>query len=312
MSVIRRSRSGRAIPTLELDFESGTWSPEERSQVMRRYEVYHGTGDTRLAKFAPFEIDHNPAGFKRYRQYLTKIGVAAGRMPGVSAAAFERFKGVLMIHLYAAIGNGPGCLYEIIGYRMHGLTKRQIQETLAFAFLNGGAFHTNDIAEAVSVYLDAWQEDDDPDAEQPPFPEGWKTDPGVFRSGIDVSRDGMSSSDVAALKAWYERMGGGVPPHVELWSELHPEAFKPQRARFEASLGETLPAQLYPLMQLLHAAYMGWPGVARRAMLWAQTLGVKREYAVTALELAFMYGGESRMEAVLTEEAARILLRWKT
>jgi hypothetical protein len=145
------------------------------------------------------------------------------------------------------------------------------------------------------------------DAGEPTFPAGWKADPQVFRSGIDVSKAGMTKADADALSAWHQRMGGSVPPYLEAWSEFHPEAFKPQRARFEASIGATLPAQIYPLMQLLHAAYMGWPRLVHRAMSWAQTLGVGREYAICALELAFIYGGESRMELILTEDVVGVL-----
>jgi len=299
------------MPPLELDFESREWSLTERTQMMHWYEVFHGTGDSRLTKFAPFQIDNNPAGFKRYRQHATKLGSALRGIDAKRAAHDPYSLGALVIHLYAAIGNGPGCLYEVIGFRMHGLTKRQIKEILAFAFLTGGPYHTNATADALSIYLDAWHEEDGPEPAPPPFPDGWAVDPGVFRAGVNIATEGMSASDVEALAAWHRRMGGDVPPHVQLWSELHPEALKTQRARFEACFGETLPAQLFPLMQLQHATYMGWPRVARRAMLWAQTLGVKREYAVSAMELAFLYGGEMLMEQVLTEDVARAMRDWK-
>lgn len=196
----------RTMPPLDLDFERADWTPDERAQMMRRYEVYHGTGDCRLVKFAPFQIDNNPGGFKRYRQYITQLSASMCRVAGDPHGASDRVKGLMMIHLYASIGNGPGCLYEIIGYRMHGLTKSQIREALGFAFLNCGPYHTNDVADAVSVYLDAWHETADDGAGTKAFPTGWKVDPQAFRSGIDTSRDGMSQADVDALASWHRRM----------------------------------------------------------------------------------------------------------
>ena len=80
------------MPPLELDFERPDWSPAERSQMMHRYEVYHGTGDSRLVGFAPFQIDNNPAGFKRYRQYLTQLSASMRRVEGDPPGAHERIK----------------------------------------------------------------------------------------------------------------------------------------------------------------------------------------------------------------------------
>jgi hypothetical protein len=300
MAADRQDPGHTFVPPPQIDLSTADWSAEERAQVMAWYAGTHGPGDTSLVPFVPFMIEHNPAGFKRLRQHSVTFG-RTGSKPYTYAP--------VVLFTYAVIGHAKGCLYTIIATRQRGLAKRQVQELLAFAYVYGGPFAINAVAETAALYLSAWQDDGRPGTHE--WPEGWSIDPTVFRSGLDFDTPGMTPDEVAALSAWHERMGGEVPPHVALWSELNPASLKTHRARYETGIGETLPAQIFPLCTLQLATIRAQPALVRRSLLQARALGVKRRDIVQTMEVAFVFGGELQMEAVLTEEVAALLRDWQ-
>ena len=125
----------RGVPMPDIDLTTNTWTPEERARTVRWYELAHGTGDTRLARVRAVLIDHNPAGFKRYRSLVPTL---TGAVP----------RGIFFVHLYAVIGNANGCLYEIIASRQNGFIKQQVVDVLNFSFLTGGPQGINAVAES--------------------------------------------------------------------------------------------------------------------------------------------------------------------
>ncbi|MDE3100704.1 MAG: hypothetical protein KGJ98_00550 [Chloroflexota bacterium] len=292
----KRTAKHSFFPPPKLNYSDPEWSQQERYETLRWYIETHGPGDGRLVPFVPFLMEHDPAGFKRYRHHSTTFAQA-----GTTRYAYAP----CFIVSYTAIGYGQGVLYEIIATRGRGLTKRQVQELISFAYILGGPLGINATAEWCGPYLAGWEDDGQPSTHE--WPEGWKVDPQLLRSGMDLDSPGMSATDVEAVEAWHRRVGGEVPRHVRLWSELNPVSFKTQRARFETALGETVPAQVFPLSVLHFAAVRMQPTMARRALLQARALGVARRDAVQVLEAAFIYGGEWQMEAVLTDEVLEVL-----
>lgn len=288
------------FPPPKLDYANPEWSPQERAETLRWYIETHGPGDGRLVPFVPFNMQHNPAGFKRYRHHSTTFPQAGTTRYGYAPC---------FIFTYASIGYGRGCLYEIIALRGRGLTKRQVQELISFAYIGGGPLGISETAEWCGPYLAGWEDDGAPSTH--PWPDGWKVDPKLLRSGMDLDKEGMSEKDIAALEAWHERTGGEVPRHVRLWSELNPVSYKTQRARFETALGETVPAQLFPLCIVHLGTVKMQPTMVRRGLLQAKAMGVHWKDAVQVMEAGFIYGGEWQMEAVLTEAVEDILRKWK-
>jgi hypothetical protein len=116
---------------------------------------------------------------------------------------------------------------------------------------------------------------------------------------------------VDLLRQWHLQMGGEVPIDVELWTKLHPRAYKTTRARYETAL-QVLPAQLAPLFTLFNATYSIWPNVARRSIVQARALGVQRHHVVQTMSwAALLKGGEWKLEAVLADGVGDLLAKWE-
>src|SRR5882762_1559092 len=283
------------LPKPNLDFTSLAWSDQERTEVLQWFSRSHGHGDTSLVPFVPWMIEHAPAAFKRYRA----IGPTFDR--GIP-------HGVFALHLYPIIGFRAGIQYETTMARHTGWNRQQVIEVLNFSGYLGGPNSQNAVAEAVGAYLDGWVDDDGPGR---PMPENWKVDPDLFRSGIriDDSTD-LTPGELDSLRSWHERMFGEVPRYVGAWAELSPAFSKVNRSRFEVLCGETLPAQLYPLLLAHASAWLERPAGLLQALRWARTLGVTRQQAVTTLELCYIWGGEWKMAGTLTDEVLDLFDAW--
>lgn len=285
MSDQLRSHSKR-YPFPKIDWTSDDWAGDDKEKVLRWYMEAHGTGDTSQARFAPFMLEYNPLGFRLYRRHVQYHG---GGAPGA----------LLFIHYYAAVGLGDNCLYQMVSARQQGLTKGQVLEALAFAWLTAGPT-MNAAAEKTSSFLFGWEDDGKPSTYQ--WPDGWAPDPDAMRSGMDLSTDEMSADDLQALRGWHERVEGEVPRYVDAWARLQPKAYKTNRIRYERGFGMTLPVQIFPLFTLHLATFRVWPRAVRQALLQARTFGVRRPEALGAMESAFTCGGEPMMAGVLTDE----------
>jgi alkylhydroperoxidase/carboxymuconolactone decarboxylase family protein YurZ len=290
--------SHRGLPYPNLDFGTDTWTSEERADTLRWYELAHGYGsDTRLCHFVPWQIDHNPAGFKRYRATVPTMAPVVPR-------------GIFAMHMYVITQFGPGLEYEIVMARNVGWTKNQIIELLNFATVTSGPPGMNTIADSLAPYLAGW--DDDRDTGEIEWPEGWYIDPDILKSGIPLL--GLPSEfpdeEVNAVAAWHKRMFGDEPRFVREWAGYVGGQYKALRARFEVSAGTTIAAQVYPLLLMHAAAFLERPTSVVRHMRWAKTLGVTREQVVEVLNLAFFWGLEWKMASVLTDEVLDELAAW--
>ncbi len=286
---------GRPLPNI--DRSTLTWTAEERAEVVRWYELAHGYGDTRIAKFVPFQIDYNPAAFKRYWAMIPAMTPVVPR-------------GIFTTHLYAVLGHSEGLQYELIMSRQVGWSKRQVIEAINFATYLGGPNASNAVAAAVRPYLEGW--DDDRDQGEIPWPEGWYIDPDVLKSGIAIDDSTeLTGPELDGLKAWHQRSFGEVASFVDLWAEFVGPRYKINRTRFEVLAGETLAVQVYPLMLAHASAWLERQSGVLLGLKWARNLGVTRQQAVEVLDLVFFWGGEFKMSAVLTDAVVDLIRNWE-
>ncbi|PBC39278.1 hypothetical protein CJ179_35065 [Rhodococcus sp. ACS1] len=284
-------------PYPNLDLSSNDWTFEERAEAVRWYELSHGTGDTRFAQFAPWMIDNNPGGFKRYR----------GLVPALTS---EVPRGIFFVHSYAVTANADGCMYEMIVARQHGFSKRQILDTLNFAFLSGGPRAINAVSDVAGPWLDSWEDEDD--AGRIVFPTDWSIDPSEFVSGLDTTQIPVSDADEAALRAWHERVNSEVPRFVDLWLKLRGPGYKANRLRYEqATSSAVLPKQIYPLLTMHLGAFEANPAVVRYALRQAKSIGgISRNHIVEIIDTAFVQGNEWKMAVILDGDIADTIEHW--
>lgn len=291
-------RPDRGIaPLPELDLSSDSWSFEERATTVRWYELSHGTGDTRFARFAPWMIDHNPGAFKRYRALIPTL---AGEVPHA----------VFFVHTYAVTANADSCMYELITARQAGFSKRQMLDVLGYAFLSGGPQSINAVSRVAGPWFDSW--DDAEPSGGVSFPSEWRVDPQAFRSGLDPTTTPLSQADAEAIRRWHRQVLGETPPFVDLWLRLRGESYKANRARFEqATSSQVLPKQLFPLLTLHLAAYQGRPDTVLFALAQARWVGgIRRSHLVEVIDTAFVEGNEWKMASVLTDDVIEMIEEW--
>jgi hypothetical protein len=286
-----------------LDWKSESFSAEEKQQLLSWYEDNHEAEHTHLSRFPAFWIEHDPGGFKRYRRHMIEIDQPEDGVVLPQAAHL-----LMYLYLYTVFANEKGILYLVINARTMGATRDEVIDTFRLAALPAGPFGVNAAAELADQYLRDWPED----AGEPgvPWPSDWAADSKALRSGIDLSTNEMSADDLDALRDWYVRIHGEVPSHFDALAKYHPVALKTQRIRFEAALGDALPAQMAPLSMLLLAAQRQWPKPMRRAAELARALGVRRRHVVETLFWAGVYAGETTMETAF-DELGPLIAAWE-
>ena len=284
-----------------LDLTTDGITAEERARTLAWYREHHDHGELDLAPFARFQLEHDPATFKRLRRHLLTVGREPSPPLPIAVAV------LLWIHTYAVLGNGKGALYEIVAARSLGAARSEIMETIAFAALNGGPLAVNAVAEVADEYLAAWS-DDDP-VEGLHWPDSWGVDVDGLRTGIDLTSDELEPGELELIRDWYVRTASQVPRHVEVLGRLAPNALKTLRARFETAARGALPAQVIPLFTVHLAAVRQSPASIAGSLRIARGLGVRRSEALSALLWAAVYGGEVTLETAIAA-AGDVLEGW--
>lgn len=280
------------------------FTPEERERLLAWYRDTHGTGNTDLVQFAPFLIENLPGAFKLSRRHLITVpkkrdGVG---MPDLCTILFY-------LHTYTAMAHAKGILYELINARAAGATRELALEVLAYAYLSAGPRGISAAAELSTDYMREWPADEP--GKPIAWPEGWKPDPAVFRSGIDLGTAELKPGEADMIAAWHEKMYGVVPRHVKLFAELHPEAFKVQRIRYEKAFGTVMPAPLAPLMTLHWATHRLQPSLMRQAAHQAKVLGARRHHVVQALLFGLRQSIDPMVMEIAAEAVGDLLESWK-
>lgn len=276
----------------------GPLTAEERAALEAWYSTFHGDGDLGLVAFVPFWLRHDEMVFKRYRRWVT-----VATREGLSSAVGS----LLFLHHYVVRGLVGAAHYEVIGARRWGISKAQVVETLAFAFLNAGPAGMAPTAAAVDDYLAGWTTDDDVDPSV--WPDGWAPDPAAFASGLDFTTRDLTAAERSGLEAWHREHQGEVPGSVTFLARHDPGSLKTYRDRYE-HVTATLPKQMIPLMALFTAAIDDRPGALRRAAHQARYYGVTKAQLLLVLARVFGYAGDFTMEQV-TDTLSPMLDDWE-
>jgi hypothetical protein len=289
---------GSFLDDVQLDFGSEQLSPEEQTALLSWYRKNHGP-DESLTSFLGYLIRHDPKGFKGYRRHIREIdsGLKADTLPDSAHL-------LMFVYSYACMANAKGTLYAVINSRKLGASRQEIMDELWLAGPTAGPYGLSAVGDLTDQYLQDW-----PESQPGPgisWPTQWSPDPTAFRSGIDLLDSDLLPGEVEMVAEWCLRMFGEVPSYVPILARLHPRAFKTQRARFEASLGATLPPQMATLSMLHLAAIRQWRTGVRRAAQMSKALGVTERQLLATIFWAGLYGGETIMEPAV--EAIQDLL----
>ena len=138
-----------------LDLSTDSVTEGERERTLAWYREHHDHGDLDLAPFIRYQMNHDPASFKRLRRHLFALGREPEDRPLPIVAAV-----LLYVYSYAVLGNGKGTLYEVVAARALGVTRAQAVETLALATLQGGPLAVNAFADYCDEYIAGWPEDE--------------------------------------------------------------------------------------------------------------------------------------------------------
>jgi hypothetical protein len=268
-----------------------TATDEERSDFRRFYDRMLGRGHPGLEFF----LNNAPDAMKRYRAFADS---ATPR----NLDTDRRVGGFGFMTYYALTGYVEGVRYLVYIQQQLGLTRTQVMEGLAIAFLHAGPRGSETIAKALEGY--EWIE---PTVE-PEFPAGWAPDPEAFRSGLDFGVKDLSPDELERLEAWYERTLGEVPRYVRLMARHNPVLLKAYRHRFETVVHE-LPKQVVPA-SLLHynVSRAHGPGI-RENVLLARGFGMSLDDTWRSILSPSINAGMETLSLV-DEVAGDILDRW--
>lgn len=238
---------------------------DEVSGMHAFYQQAHGGSHPGL----DFWIENGSAQLKRYRLF-TDIGVQGLYESNRYVTGFS------FIPYYAIMGYERGVRYMVHTRQRLGLTKAQVMEGIAIAFLVVGPAGMETIARALADY--EWVEPEQPAI----FPEGWAPDNDGLRSGIDFSAEVMSADELALLEGWFRQKVGEIPPYVPFLGRHRPNLLKAARNRWENSI-QTLPKQVLPTTLLHYEVIRGFGEGIRENVLLARAFGVSKEITLNTI-----------------------------
>jgi hypothetical protein len=167
-----------APPDWSIDFKEGEY---ERLEAW--YSKGHGFGDMRFDPFVPFMDKLRPDTLKRYRLYNDTVGRGYGLREPTRAII------PLALHYYIIERYSLGIHYGLNALRRMGMSKAEVSDIFALAWLNTGPPVINTLAEGFDEYMDLWAPDWDPEDRAPGFAwdNGWDIDPEAFACGGEES-----------------------------------------------------------------------------------------------------------------------------
>lgn len=247
----------------------------------------------------PFQslfFDSRPDVLKRHRLHNNVMLAGSGLskpMPRTSAIWT-----VVWGHWYAAVGDANRTMLDIAAARARGSTKAEVAHWLAMGHFHGPNWFDN-AASIAEPYMRAWDPDDGAPGLE--WPDGWRTDPDVFRCGIDFPDFDESKADeeVGLIREWHRRWQGEVPAYVDFFGKHWPTLLRAFRARYETATDGPLPIQMVVLLELDVAAKRTRPAAVRRLLFMAKALGVTKDQVVQELAFAQRLLGDDSMDAVL-------------
>lgn len=204
---------------------------------------------------------------------------------------------------YAIIGYDVGVRYLLHIRQRMGLTKEQILEGIAMAFLVIGPAGMETISRSLKDF--EWITPETPAS----FPDGWAPDPDAFRSGLDFSQEEITPAEMRLLEDWYLRTLGEVPPYVRFLNRQRPALLKAHRSRYENCL-KLLPKQMMPTTMLHYDVIRGFQDGIRENVLLARAFGVTREITLNTIGSALIMGGMSAT-SIIERAAGDVFDSWE-
>jgi hypothetical protein len=191
-----------------------------------------------------------------------------------------------MVHHYAIAGYEDGVLYEIRNSQAFGVTKTEVLECLAVAFLHAGPRGMRFVSTGAKEYLRTYEDLE----HRTPFADNWAPDPEAFRADLDYSTVGMSTLDREHLFAWYQRTLGEVPTSVRFLAKHRPSVLKAYRRRWETAI-KLLPKQMMPALMIQYNVSRGFRDGIREAALLGKAWGMTNVQIVDAVVWGMGYHG---------------------
>jgi alkylhydroperoxidase/carboxymuconolactone decarboxylase family protein YurZ len=178
--------------------------------------------------------------------------------------------------------------YVIRSFQQQGVSRAQMNEIIAMAFVHAGPRGMQTLYQAIEGV-------DFEDAPDPPakFPEGWTPDPAAFHSGIDHATPFLLEGERDKIEAWYLKAIGEIPPHVTFLANHRPLLLKTHRSRMETML-KTLPKQMWPTYMLYYHVMTRCAEGIRENVLLCKAWGVSKSDTLDVIGNALVYG---QMEA---------------
>jgi hypothetical protein len=241
-------------------------------------------------------LNHDPETVKRYRRYsdtATPDNYESNRRLFVFG----------FLPFYALIGYDVGVRYLLRTRQNLGMTKEQIFEGIAIAFLVMGPAGSETVARALEDY--EWIEPGQPAQ----FPDGWAADPAAFASGLDFENPDLTPEEANSLRQWYLDVLGEIPPYVSFLIEHRPRMIKAYRSRFETCV-RVLPKQFVPTTLLHYNVTRGLGHGIRENLLLARAFGVSKHIALSAIGSASLNGVD--LFSVVNEVGHDIFATWDT
>jgi hypothetical protein len=290
MTMDREAMSNATNRGLDLGGDLTAVTDQERADFANFYTGLLGHRHRGLE----YLLEQDPVTLKLYRRYSDTA--TPGNYEGETRLFVFGF-----LPFYAVIGYDIGVRYLLHTRQRLGMTKEQIFEGIAIAFMVCGPAGSETIARALEDY--EWLEPDRPAR----FPDGWEADPNAFRSGLDFENPDLSPSEAEALRDWYATNLGEVPRYVSFLMTHRPRMIKAYRARFENCVN-VLPKQFMPTTLLHYHTSQGFgPGI-RENLLLARAWGVSKHHALNAMGSASLQGVD--LFSVVDEVASDIFTDW--
>ena len=214
---------------------------------------------------------------------------------------------LLWIHQYVIRGSVTGVVDHIRSAAKVGFPREHVVDVLAIAFLHAPAYQMSVVASAAA---DALHEYPELAAEPALYPDAWKSDIAVLKSGADFDHPHPSPEDIAAIEEWYRRVCGEIPRGVVLLAREHPGLLKAWRDRFEHAISGSLPVQMIPFVFVAMEVERANEEGIRDALRLARGLGLGKGHALEALTWGLYYGGAGALAAA-ERAGADILTDWK-
>ena len=263
----------------------------EKEAFRQFYDKMLGRGHPGLEFF----LNNAPDTMKRYRAW-------ADSGTPKNLAQDRRITGFGFMAYYALLGYVEGVRYLVYIAQQLGMTRSQVLEGLAIAFLHAGPRGSETIADALNDF--SWIE---PTAKVE-FPDGWAPDPEAFRSGLDFSVKELSDAELQSLQGWYMKYMGEVPRYVSFAAKYNPTMLKAYRHRFECLVKE-LPKQVVPCTLLHYNVSRGHPQGIREYVLLARGFGVSRDITQRLIYSAMVNAGMETL-SIVDEAAGPVFDTW--